>query len=141
MGSSPISFSYIDVDSLVTDELVLSDWLCRVAREESCFMGRLGYHFCSDEHLLEMNRQHLDHDFYTDVITFDESRLPLLSGDVFISVDRVRENAEKMGHDTLLELYRVMVHGLFHLIGYGDKDEAEKELMRSKETQALRLLH
>jgi rRNA maturation RNase YbeY len=88
-----------------------------------------------------MNQQHLDHDYYTDVITFDESRPPLVNGDVFISVDRVRDNAMENGENELSELYRVMAHGLLHLIGYGDKSTEEVATMRNKERQALRLMH
>jgi rRNA maturation RNase YbeY len=88
-----------------------------------------------------MNRSHLNHDYYTDVITFDESRLPLIKGDVFISIDRVRENAKNLKTAFDPELYRVMAHGLLHLMGYGDKTEEEISLMREKEKQALRLVH
>lgn len=141
MGSSPISFSFIDVEFELRDELHIIHWLTQVAQNERCFIGRLQYHFCSDEHLLEMNRKHLSHDFYTDVITFDESRLPLVNGDVFISIDRVKDNALENKIDEQVELYRVMVHGLLHLMGYGDKTEAERRVMRDKESQALHRLH
>ncbi len=136
-----ITFSAIDIDFEVKDVGGLSQWLSRVASEEGCFIGRLSYHFCSDEHILAMNRSHLNHDYYTDVITFDESRLPLIQGDVFISIDRVRENALELKAVFGPELYRVIVHGLLHLIGYGDKTEEEVLVMREKEKQALRLVH
>ena len=141
MGSSPISFHVIDIDFVLKDEAELTHWLTKVSQSESHFIGRLSYHFCSDEHLLEMNRTHLDHDYYTDIITFDESRPPVLAGDVFISLDRVKDNALQLGTDWTIELYRVMVHGLLHLMGYKDKSDSEQEVMRSKESEALKLLH
>jgi len=141
MGASPVSFTCIDVDFELRDALHIANWLSRVAQEESCFIGRIDYHFCSDDHLLGMNQEHLQHDFYTDVITFDESRIPLVNGDVFISLDRVKDNALGLTVDWTIELYRVMVHGLLHLMGYKDKSEKEQEVMRSKESEALRLLH
>ncbi len=140
MGFSPISFSCVDIEMCLPNEAAISDWLVNLAQWESCFIGRLNYHFCSDEHLLEMNRQHLDHDYYTDVITFDHSRLPLVNGDVFISVERVNDNAKSNGISEPLELYRVMAHGLLHLLGYADKTEAQIQQMREKESQALRSL-
>jgi rRNA maturation RNase YbeY len=142
MGAvSPISFSTIDIDFELRDAEQLRDWLIQVAGNEHGFIGRLHYHFCSDEHLLAMNLKHLDHDYYTDVITFDQSRLPLVNGDVFISVDRVRENAAENEADELLELYRVMAHGLLHLLGYADKSDEEVAIMRDKERHALELIH
>ena len=136
-----ITFSTIDVEFEVEDKGGLTQWLTRVTTEEGCFIGRLSYRFCSDDYLLTMNRSHLNHDYYTDVITFDESRLPLIRGDVFISIDRVRENALEQKTGFLPELYRVMVHGLLHLVGYGDKTGEEVLVMREKEKQALRLVH
>ena len=141
MSPNSISFSCVDVEFPLPDPERLQLWLRDVAINESCFIGRLNYHFCSDEHLLEMNRLHLEHDFYTDVITFDQSRLPLVNGDVFISIDRVRENAKALSEDESSELFRVMAHGLLHLIGYNDKSPAEEEQMREKEAEALRLKH
>lgn len=137
----PIRFTCVDVDFVLRDQGRVANWLRQIAEEEGCFIGRLSYHFCSDDHLLEMNRSHLDHDFFTDVITFDESRLPLIKGDVFISVDRVRENAADLNASFEPELYRVMVHGLLHLIGYSDKTDEEVQTMRDKEKWALRFVH
>ena len=101
-------------------------------------IGELGFIFCSDDYLLEMNREHLDHDYYTDVITFDYSDRNQISGDVFVSVDRVLENAKNFGDgDFHNELCRVMVHGVLHLIGFKDKTEEESEIMRREETKNL----
>lgn len=136
-----ILFSSIDIDFDLRDVGGMTHWLQQITRQEGCFLGRLTYQFCSDEHLLEINRKHLNHDYYTDVITFDESRLPLVNGDIFISIDRVTENALDLKTAFEPELYRVMAHGLLHLLGYGDKTEDEVAEMRGKEKWALKLVH
>src|ERR1044071_3674818 len=102
-------------------------------------LGDVNVIFCSDDYLLEMNREHLDHDYYTDIITFDYSEEAVVSGDLFISVDRVSDNASGLSVSFLDELNRVCVHGLLHLCGYKDKSEAEELLMRSKEDEMLAL--
>jgi len=113
-------------------------WLKSLAAGEGYTIGELNYIFCSDEYLLQVNREHLDHDYYTDIITFDnaedENRL---EGDIFISIDRVRDNARTLGVPETQELRRVIAHGLLHLSGYGDKSEAEAAEMRRKEDEAL----
>ena len=96
--------------------------------------------FCSDEYLLEMNRTHLDHDYYTDIITFDYTDNQIVSGDLFISVDRVRENASDFNVSFQHELHRVIIHGVLHLCGYKDKSDEEEKLMRSKENNALSMI-
>lgn len=141
MPPSPVLFSGIDVELPVKDVSGTSSWLHQVARDEDCFISKLHYHFCSDEHLLEMNREHLDHDYYTDIITFDTSRGPVLSGDAFISIERVQENALNLKTSPHLELMRVIVHGLLHLAGYSDKTEEERQEMREREKRALKRLH
>jgi len=114
-------------------------WFKQVAEVEQKELGDINVIFCSDEHLLEMNREHLDHDYYTDIITFDYSQDETVSGDLFISVDRVAENASDLSLTFVDELNRVCVHGLLHLCGYKDKTEADEQLMRSKEDQMLEL--
>lgn len=140
MGLSPIRFTAIDIE-LPGDLNSLIPWLQAVSNAEGAFIGKLDYQFCSDGHLLELNNTHLEHDYYTDIITFDESRLPLVRGVLFISLDRVNDNAAHLGEAARKELCRVMVHGLLHLIGYGDKSPKEVGIMREKETWALSLLH
>jgi len=103
-------------------------------------MGDVSIVFCDDEYLLAMNREHLQHDYYTDIITFDYCDDDLLSGDLFISLDRVKDNAAKLEIDWLIELRRVMVHGVLHLIGYSDKSSKKKKEMRSAEDAALKKL-
>lgn len=114
-------------------------WYANVCEVESKELGEISVIFCSDEHLLEMNKEYLEHDYYTDIITFDYTQESLVSGDLFISVDRVQDNADEF--DVLFqdELHRVCVHGLLHLCGYKDKSEADEELMRSKENEMLNL--
>ncbi len=102
--------------------------------------GNLNYIFCSDEFLLDINRRFLKHDYYTDIITFDYSEGKIISGDLYISIDRVKENAETEQQPFETELSRVMIHGVLHLMGHGDKEKKAKALMRKKEDKFLALL-
>lgn len=115
-------------------------WLSDVCSKEGKKLGEVALIFCSDEYLLEINREHLNHDYYTDIITFDYTENEVVSGDLFISVDRVRENANDFKEMFHVELYRVVVHGVLHLIGYGDKSEEEAKVMRGKESEMLNLI-
>lgn len=128
-----IAFSFIDVEVSALDMVNVSSWLESVCNEEMKEVGDINYIFCNDEYLLEINRSYLDHDYYTDVITFDYSEGLCLSGDVFVSVDRVIENAKDFNVSFLIELLRVIVHGILHLAGYKDKLKDDKKLMRFKE--------
>jgi probable rRNA maturation factor len=114
-------------------------WFTQVCEVEKKTLGDVNVIFCSDEYLLEMNREHLDHDYYTDIITFDYSEGDVVSGDLFISVDRVSDNAQGLSLSFLDELNRVCIHGLLHLCGYKDKSETDEILMRSKEDEMLSL--
>ncbi len=110
-----------------------SKWLKFVAHSEARRLGDISIIFCSDQYILEVNRKYLNHDYYTDIITFDYCEGDLLSGDLFISIDSVRENAAFYGTAFENELNRVIVHGVLHLIGYDDHTEEEIAQMRSKE--------
>lgn len=99
--------------------------------------GKLQVHWMSDDELLEVNRTHLNHDYYTDIITFDYSRRNRISGELFISTDRIKDNATTLGVSELNETRRVVAHGILHLIGFGDKTEAEAAEMRAKENEVL----
>lgn len=110
-----------------------SKWLKFVAHNEARRLGDISIIFCSDQYILDVNRKYLNHDYYTDIITFDYCEGDLLSGDLFISIDSVRENAAFYGTAFENELNRVIVHGVLHLIGYDDHTEEEIALMRSKE--------
>jgi probable rRNA maturation factor len=111
----------------------LKEALKSLVTEEGKVLKDLSIVFTDDEYLLEVNKQYLNHDYFTDVITFDYSSFPEVSGDVMISLDRVKENAQSLNQSFELEFYRVVFHGLLHLCGYKDKSEADTKLMRAKE--------
>ncbi len=129
-----------DVDTVSFEHSSILDWYSKVANQEEKVLGDLTIIFCSDDYLLEVNREHLNHDYYTDIITFDYSVFPIVSGDLFISVDRVKENATDFNVSFEHELHRVIIHGFLHLCGYFDKTNEDELLMRSKENQALSLI-
>ena len=117
----------------------VEDWLKAAALKESYGIDSLGYVFCSDDYLLEINQQFLDHDTLTDIVTFDYTEGTILNGEIYISTDRVGDNAKDFNVDFDTELRRVIIHGLLHMCGYGDKTEDEKSRMRSKEDEYLAL--
>ena len=126
-----------DTDFLFKRRAVHNAWLKAVAVEENRRLGEISVIFCSDAYLLDMNRKYLGHDYFTDIITFDYSEGEVLSGDLFISVDTVRSNASFYSAEFDDELDRVIVHGLLHLIGYGDHSEEEFAAMKEKENYYL----
>lgn len=136
-----IAFLVNEISFVLKNKKRNSAWLEGIVLAENKKVGTLTYIFCSDEYLLEMNRKHLSHDYYTDVITFDYCQENEISGDIFISVDRVKENAKNLGINFDEELKRVMAHGLLHLLGYGDKSRSEQKEMRAKEDFYLALLN
>ncbi len=140
MTGARIHFISQDLDFTLPDEDFTRQWLINCAKSEQCFIGTLNYIFCSDEYLIEKNNQYLNHDTYTDIITFDYSDGGVLGGDVLISIDRVKENASELSIEFDTELSRVMAHGLLHLAGYGDKSDEEATLMREKEGECLQRL-
>ena len=113
-------------------------------KDRSCFLRKktreIAYIFCSDEKILEVNRQYLQHDYYTDIITFDYCEGDRLSGDLFISLDTIRTNAEQFGASYEDELHRVIIHGILHLCGINDKGPGEREVMEAAENKALGML-
>ncbi|MCD8185900.1 MAG: rRNA maturation RNase YbeY [Rikenellaceae bacterium] len=115
-------------------------WIQETIRAEGRKSGQISIIFCSDDYLLQLNRQHLNHDYYTDIITFDYGQENGLCGDLFISVDTVRHNAEQYGVSLLDELHRVIIHGILHLCGYPDKTPEQARRMRAKEDFYLNLL-
>ena len=128
-----VSFHSKQISFTLPNQRVVADWLQKVSVSEKKKLTEVSYIFCSDDYLLEMNRQYLNHDYFTDVITFDYCEGNDVSGDVFISIERVSENAQTVGVPTIDELHRVMVHGLLHLLGYADKSDTDKQQMTSKE--------
>ena len=128
-----IQFCTEDITFSLKEKLKHKAWLNEVAKQEGKKIQELSYVFCSDEYLLQINQEYLNHDTLTDIVTFDNSEDPKkIEGDIFISIDRVKENGEKLG-TTETELERVMVHGLLHLLGYKDKKKEDKALMTEKE--------
>ena len=135
-----LNFFSEDVDFSLSRPLKTKKWLKTTSESEGYTINELNYIFCSDEYLLEINKQYLDHDFFTDIITFDNSEVDnQIEGDIYVSIDRVKENAETFHTDFETELRRVLVHGLLHLVGYADASEEQKSLMRAKENQYLTL--
>ncbi len=119
----------------------ISNWIKEVALIHNKKVGDISYIFCSDEKILEINNQYLQHDYYTDIITFDYSDEKNISGDLFISLETVKSNSEKFKTDYNEELLRVIIHGILHLCGFKDKSPKEEKLMREKENEALILLN
>ena len=115
----------------------IKNWLTDIIQSQGKHVGTIGYLFCDDEFVLEANQRYLNHDTYTDIITFDYVEGDLVSGDIMISVDRVGENAKTFGVSFDDELHRVIAHGVLHLLGQGDKSEEEAKEMRRKEEEAL----
>ena len=115
----------------------ISAWVKAVAATYGKRVGDIGYIFCNDEKILEVNRQYLQHDYYTDIITFDYCEGDTLNGDIVISLDTVRSNAQQLGKDYSEELHRVIIHGILHLCGQNDKAPGERELMEAAEDKAL----
>jgi probable rRNA maturation factor len=135
-----INFNY-ETDFELTDEKAISDWLSSVIISEEKKEGDISYIFCDDEYLLEINQQYLDHDTLTDIISFDYSVGKELHGDVFISVERVRDNAADFEVSFEEELLRVLSHGILHYCGYNDKTEADEIVMRQKEDEKIKMFH
>ncbi|AQX11833.1 rRNA maturation RNase YbeY [Elizabethkingia meningoseptica] len=127
-----INYFYENV-SPISDEDKRAKWLEDLILDEGKKPGDINYILCDDEYLLEINKQYLDHDYYTDIITFDYCKGKIISGDIFLSLQRVLDNASMLETKQEEELNRVLAHGILHLCGYKDKTEEEQKLMRSKE--------
>ena len=124
----------------IFNQLAVNEWIKQVARDHGRVVGPLSYIFCSDDRIIEVNRRFLNHDYFTDVITFDYSSRKRISGDIFISVDTVRSNAELFQRAYNEELMRVVIHGVLHLCGINDKGPGEREIMEAHENAALAIL-
>lgn len=134
-----INFFFEETDEFDVSGLNVEKNIESVLSNENRTLGEINYIFCSDDYLLNINKQYLNHDYYTDVISFDYSEDNIISGDIFISVDTVRDNAKEYDVEFEKELARVMVHGVLHFIGYKDKTDEDAKLMRQKENQYLPL--
>ena len=128
-----------DLNFVLKNKRINNKWLKVVAEKEGKKLGDISFLFCSDPHILEVNRQYLNHDFYTDIITFDYCEGDILSGDIVISIDTVKANATHYGVSFEDELDRVMVHGVLHLIGYDDATDIQVAEMRRKESEYIAL--
>ncbi|RYZ87796.1 MAG: rRNA maturation RNase YbeY [Proteobacteria bacterium] len=139
-ADAPIDYASENIDFELANEAAVTQWLLLLSESEDADIEALSYIFCDDEYLLQMNQEYLDHDTYTDVITFDYSEEEgIIEGDIFISIDRIKENAEQLKVSFTDELHRVMAHGLLHLLGYSDKTEEAQQEMRQKEDKCLSL--
>ena len=136
-----ISYQTEEIQMPAIKKREVSEWIKKVADEYGKKVGDIAYIFCSDEKILEVNKQYLQHDYYTDIITFDYTEGNRISGDLFISLDTVKTNAEQFAdNDYQRELHRVIIHGVLHLCGINDKGPGEREVMEAAEYKALSML-
>ncbi|MCE3277823.1 MAG: rRNA maturation RNase YbeY [Bacteroidetes bacterium] len=138
-----ISFHTEDIKFTLKNKTILKKWITSIIEKKKRKAGELNFIFCTDEHLLGINKQYLNHDTYTDIITFDyskEDQKQPVSGDIFISVERVEENAKKFSKSFEHELHRIIIHGTLHLLGYKDKTKSAKEEMTKEEDACLKRL-
>jgi probable rRNA maturation factor len=135
-----INFFEEDIRFKLKNKTRLKQWIKATIEAEGYILKELNYIFCSDQYLLQINQQYLDHDTYTDIVTFDNSDVDkIIVGDIFISIDRIRENAIKFNSGEVNELHRVIIHGALHLLGYQDKKAESKKIMTQKEDHYLDL--
>lgn len=134
-----ISFSNQNIDFSLPDQNRVKEWISTLIKRHGMSVGNIGYLFCDDSFLLEANNKYLNHDTLTDIITFDYVNGNLLSGDIMISVERVSDNSVTFGVPFSDELHRVIIHGVLHLLGQGDKTDDEARIMRQREDEALAL--
>lgn len=130
---SKLSYFFEEIKPVKLHKKAIQNTISFLIKNEHKHPGEVSVIFCSDDYLLKINEQYLNHNYYTDIVTFDYVENSVISGDLFISVDRVEENAGEMGVSFDEELYRVVFHGILHLCGYKDKTNAEKKVMREKE--------
>ena len=132
-----ILFTKIDIKTPAFKRRIIKEWLKRTASKFEKVIGDVSFIFCSDDKIIEINKMYLSHDYYTDIITFDYSKNKIISGDIFISIETVKSNADLYCITFNQELYRVMIHGILHLCGLQDKTKKEKTIMRHHENLAL----
>ena len=135
-----VQFFFADKNVTLTNRRRLKSFISSIFKKENKSASSLTYVFCSDEYLLDINKQFLQHDYYTDIITFDlSSTKEVIEGEVYISIDRVKDNASQLGTSVKKELHRVIFHGVLHLCGYKDKKPADEKIMRATEDKYLKL--
>lgn len=135
-----ISFNFIETKDVVSQKNKVKSWIKSVAEKRGFKVGEISYIFCSDDYLLDINKTYLKHDFYTDIITFDYTDAKKISGDLYISIDRIRDNAQELNLGFEQELHRVIIHGVLHILGLKDKTEEEAKEMRKAEEECLKSL-
>lgn len=135
-----VSFYNEQVEMPSIHKTDVRNWIAQVAKSHGKRVGEITYLFCNDEKIIETNRQFLQHDYFTDIITFDYTEGDKISGDLIISLDTVRSNAEQFNQEYNKELHRVIIHGILHLCGINDKGPGEREIMEMHENEALALL-
>jgi rRNA maturation RNase YbeY len=135
-----ITYQTEDITLPNISKRVISNWIKTIAQQYDKKIGEIAYIFCSDEYILKINNEYLKHDYYTDIITFDYSNGKIISGDIFISLETVKSNAEKYNQVFETELHRVIIHGILHLCGQKDKTDEERAEMTRKENQALQIV-
>ena len=136
-----VTFQAEDIDLPKIEEEKLSEWINDVAQKYNKVVGEISYLFCEDEKILEVNKEYLDHDFYTDIITFDYSEDNIISGDILISLQTVESNSQMYQTDYFEELHRVIIHGILHLCGLKDLTDEEEKTMRDAEDSSLQMLY
>ncbi len=135
-----IAFNY-ETDFKLSDEKKTSEWIINCIEEENFKIGEINYVFCDDDYLYKINVEFLHHDTLTDIISFDYTTDKLLGGDIFISIDRIKENVSQFNTPFQEELHRVIIHGILHYMGIKDKTDKEKQLMRGKENRCLKKIN
>ena len=135
-----IDFNY-ETDFILVNETQLANWIVSCIEKDNFKVGEINYIFCDDAYLHKLNIEFLQHDTYTDIISFDNTLGKIINGDIFVSVQRVKENATTYTSSFDVELHRVMIHGVLHYMGYKDTSKEEKQTMQEKENQCLRLLN
>jgi len=136
LSNTTFHFFIEEVDFTLQNEKEIASWLTQIAKDENQSISNIEYILCSDDYLLQINKEHLNHDYYTDIITFPLANDPL-EATIFISVDRIKENAENFDQTFRDELHRVIAHGLLHLLGFNDKTEEQAKVMRKMENLVL----
>ena len=134
-----IHFSVEKEGFRLKEKTKLKAWITSIIKRDGKKVGDIAYMFCGDDQVLEANISYLEHDTYTDIITFDYVEGDVVSGDILISVDRIKDNAQTFGCTFEQELHRVIIHGILHLLGVGDKTDEEAKMMRKREEEALKL--
>ncbi len=133
-----ISFNFVETKDIVSQKNKVKSWIKSVAEKRGFKVGEISYIFCSDDYLLDINKTYLKHDFYTDIITFDYTDATKISADLYISIDRIRDNAQELNLSFEQELHRVIIHGVLHLLGLKNKTEEDAKEMRKAEEECLK---